>query len=70
MRDIDYIKRNASSNSLVIIDELCRGTSVEEGTNLAFAICEQMLDTGAFIFFTTHYLFLTKLEEMYSNVIK
>ncbi|KAK6626433.1 hypothetical protein RUM44_008906 [Polyplax serrata] len=69
MRDIDYIKRNASSNSLVIIDELCRGTSVEEGTNLAFAICEQMLDTGAFIFFTTHYLFLTKLEEMYSNVI-
>ncbi|KAK6629982.1 hypothetical protein RUM43_003803 [Polyplax serrata] len=69
MRDIDYIKRNATSNSLVIIDELCRGTSVEEGTNLAFAICEQMLDTGAFIFFTTHYLFLTKLEEMYSNVI-
>lgn len=67
---MDYIRQNMTSDSLIIIDELCRGTSVDEGTNLALAICEEMLDKSAFIFFTTHYLFLTKLEEMYPNVVK
>lgn len=70
MRDIEFMRQNITPKSLVIIDELCRGTSVEEGTTLAFAICEELLDSSAFIFFTTHYLFLTKLEEMYFNVIK
>lgn len=70
MKDIEYIRQNLGKNSLVIIDELCRGTSVEEGTTLAFAICEGFMDSTAFVFFTTHYLFITKLEEMYFNVSK
>ena len=70
MREIEYIMRNMTSSSMIMIDELCRGTSVNEGTNLAFAICEQLLDSQAFIFCTTHYELLTKLEEMYPTVTK
>ncbi|KAL0275351.1 UNVERIFIED_CONTAM: hypothetical protein PYX00_003220 [Menopon gallinae] len=68
MRDIEFLRQNITANSLLIIDELCKGTSVDEGTSLAFTICEEFLDSTAFIFLTTHYIFLTKLEEMYFNV--
>ena len=54
--------------SLIIIDELCRGTSCEEGAAMALAIVEELLEKSAFIFITTHFLCLTKLQEMYSNV--
>lgn len=57
-----------TKNSLVIIDELCRSTAVEEGTALAMAICEKMLKTPAYIFLTTHYTTITKLQELYCNV--
>lgn len=56
--------------SLVIIDELCRGTVHDEGTAIAWALCEQFLDKTAFVFLTTHFLTLTKLEDMYLNVLK
>nr|CAH7753704.1 unnamed protein product [Callosobruchus chinensis] len=57
-----------TGNSLVIIDELCRSTSVEEGTALAIAIVEKLLQSSAFIYITTHFVLLTKLYDMYPNV--
>jgi len=56
--------------SLVIIDELCRGTSCEEGSAIAWVITEQLMEEDAFIFLTTHFMYLTKLQELYCNVTK
>ena len=70
MREIHYILQNVDATSLVIIDELGRGTSSEEGVGLCQAICEHLLSTHAITFFTTHYLELTQLETLYPNVEK
>ncbi|CAG2111164.1 unnamed protein product, partial [Medioppia subpectinata] len=51
-----------------IIDELGRGTSVEEGVGFCFAICEQLLQTKALTLFATHFTEMTKLEDFYYNV--
>ncbi|XP_077292899.1 mutS protein homolog 4-like [Arctopsyche grandis] len=69
MKEIQYILQTMTPRSLIIIDELCRGTSSEEGTSMAWAICERLFDTQAFTFFTTHFLYLTKLQNVYLNVI-
>lgn len=68
MREISYILQNVSESSLIIIDELGRGTSAEEGMGLCYAICEQLLTTGAFTFLATHFLELNNLLNCYPNV--
>lgn len=67
---MQYIINSLTPHSLIIIDELCRGTSTEEGTCIAWGICEALLASKAFIFFTTHFLYLTKLQDLYCNVTK
>ncbi|XP_068633556.1 mutS protein homolog 4-like [Battus philenor] len=69
MKEIQHILKGLTSSSLVIIDELCRGTCSEEGTSMAWAICEELIQSEAFTFFTTHFLYLTRLENLYFNVI-
>lgn len=59
-----------TSNTLIIIDELCRSTAIGEGTSLAMAMVETLAKSQAFIFLATHYIFITKLEEFYPNVTK
>ncbi|XP_060559607.1 mutS protein homolog 4-like [Ruditapes philippinarum] len=68
MREINYIIQTVSDNSLIIIDELGRGTSVEEGVGLCFSICEHLINTKAFTFFVTHFRDLTLLDSLYPNV--
>ncbi|KAL4241059.1 MutS protein msh4 [Mactra antiquata] len=68
MREMNYILQTARGNSLVIIDELGRGTSAEEGVGLCFSICEHLLKTKAFTFFVTHFAELTSLDSLYPNV--
>uniref|UniRef100_A0A1X7VH91 DNA mismatch repair proteins mutS family domain-containing protein n=2 Tax=Amphimedon queenslandica TaxID=400682 RepID=A0A1X7VH91_AMPQE len=63
-----FTVENISDDSLVVIDELGRGTSSEEGVGLCYAICEKLLMTKAFTFFATHFLELTHLETLYPNV--
>nr|CAD7401458.1 unnamed protein product [Timema cristinae] len=70
VREMHYIKQALTPTSLVIMDELCRGTSVEDGTALTWALCEELLHTTAFFFLATHFLFVTKLQDLYYNVIK
>lgn len=70
IKEMQYIMNSMTPTSLIIIDELCRGTSTEEGTSIAWAICEKLLATKVFVFLTTHFLYLTKLQDLYCNVVK
>uniref|UniRef100_H3C5D0 MutS homolog 4 n=1 Tax=Tetraodon nigroviridis TaxID=99883 RepID=H3C5D0_TETNG len=56
MKEISYILHNISDRSLVIIDELGRGTSAEEGIGLCHSVCEFLLSLKAFTLFATHFL--------------
>ncbi|CAH0563731.1 unnamed protein product [Brassicogethes aeneus] len=68
MKEIKYILTTMTENSLVIIDELCRSTSLEEGMALAMAICEKFANTSIFLYITTHFTTLAKIHDMYLNI--
>ena len=68
MREMTYILQNVSDCSLVVIDELGRGTSAEEGMGLCYAVCEQLINKGAYTFLATHFLELYNLAVHYHNV--
>ena len=65
------ILRNATRNSLVILDEIGRGTSTFDGLSIAWAVVEYISNTrvlGAKTLFATHYHELTELEDTMSGV--
>ncbi|XP_070186875.1 mutS protein homolog 4-like [Littorina saxatilis] len=68
MKEMNYITQNSTNNSLIIIDELGRGTSAEEGVGICWAICEYLLKTKAFTFFVTHFKDITTMDHLYANV--
>lgn len=56
-----------SDRSLVLIDELGRGTSNTDGVGVAWTLCEDLLRKKAYTLFATHYLELTDLPAVYPN---
>jgi DNA mismatch repair protein MutS len=68
MTETAYILENATSKSLVIMDEIGRGTSTFDGLSLAKACAEKFAKIGAFTLFATHYFELTDLVNDYDNV--
>lgn len=65
MKETAYILANVGPSSLIIIDELGRGTAVDEGSGICWAICEKLMETNCFTFLATHFPLLTKLEGLY-----
>ncbi|MGN0170317.1 MAG: DNA mismatch repair protein MutS [Lachnospiraceae bacterium] len=71
MTEVANILRNATSNSLLILDEIGRGTSTFDGLSIAWAVVEYISDPrilGAKTLFATHYHELTELEGKLDNV--
>ena len=73
MTEVANILRNATSKSLLILDEIGRGTSTFDGLSIAWAVIEYISDSrllGAKTLFATHYHELTDLEGKIDNVNK
>lgn len=71
MNEVANILRNATSNSLLILDEIGRGTSTFDGLSIAWAVIEHISSRkllGAKTLFATHYHELTELEGKMDNV--
>jgi DNA mismatch repair protein MutS len=71
MNEVANILRNATGNSLLILDEIGRGTSTFDGLSIAWAVVEHISNPrllGAKTLFATHYHELTELEGKLSNV--
>ncbi len=71
MSEVAYILRNATPRSLVILDEIGRGTSTFDGLSIAWSVVEYLCDkenSGAKTLFATHYHELSELEGRLNGV--
>lgn len=71
MNEVANILRNATPKSLLVLDEIGRGTSTFDGLSIAWAVIEHISNKkilGAKTLFATHYHELTELEGKMSNV--
>ena len=71
MNEVANILRNATPDSLLVLDEIGRGTSTFDGLSIAWAVIEHISNRkylGAKTLFATHYHELTELEGKMSNV--
>ena len=71
MNEVSSILKNATKNSLIILDEIGRGTSTFDGLSIAWSVAEYIRNKrkiGAKTLFATHYHELTELEEKLDGV--
>jgi DNA mismatch repair protein MutS len=69
MTETANILNNATANSLVLLDEVGRGTSTFDGLSLAWACAKQLLEKNrSYTLFATHYFELTRLVEEFKQV--
>ncbi len=71
MSEVASILKNATKNSLLILDEIGRGTSTYDGMSIAKSVLEYVVNKktlGAKVLFATHYHELTSMEQQLSGV--
>ncbi|OGS90103.1 MAG: DNA mismatch repair protein MutS, partial [Gallionellales bacterium GWE2_58_10] len=69
MTEAANILHNATEKSLVLVDEIGRGTSTFDGLALAYAIARHLLEQNrSYTLFATHYFELTRLAEEYAQL--
>jgi DNA mismatch repair protein MutS len=69
MNDVANILNNATKNSLIILDEVGRGTSTYDGVAIAWAVAEYIaLNLACSTLFATHYHELIRMENLYENI--
>nr|XP_018899761.1 PREDICTED: mutS protein homolog 4-like [Bemisia tabaci] len=68
LKEMVHILHSATKNSLVIIDEFCRGTATDEGTAIAWATSEVFIHSTVHTFIATHFHFLSRLQYLYPQV--
>lgn len=69
MSETAHILHHATKHSLVLMDEVGRGTSTYDGIAIAWSCCEYLLKVNAsMVLFATHYVELTQLARIYPNV--
>ncbi|MFO7814575.1 MAG: DNA mismatch repair protein MutS [Halanaerobiales bacterium] len=71
MNEVSNIVNNATDKSLIILDEVGRGTSTYDGVSIAWAVTEYINDPakiGARTLFATHYHELTELEDKHEGI--
>lgn len=69
MREMSFILRNVDARSLVIVDELGRGTSSTDGLAIAIAIAEALVDSHALVWFATHFRDLARIMAERAGVV-
>ena len=69
MREMAFILRNIEPRSLVIIDELGRGTSTTDGLAIAVAIAEALIESKAYVWFVTHFRDLPRILSQRAGVV-
>lgn len=69
MRETAFILRNMENRSLIIIDELGRGTSTTDGLAIAIAIAESLIESGAYVWFVTHFRDLPRILAERAGVV-
>lgn len=68
MKEIAFVCKSATNRSLILIDELGRATSNEDGVAIAWAVGEFLLKKRAITFCATHYPLLTRMADIYPSV--
>ena len=69
MNEAAAILNNASENSLIVLDEIGRGTSTFDGISIAWAIVEHLHELGSLTLCATHYHELTELAQQLAGVV-
>jgi DNA mismatch repair protein MutS len=62
MQEAAFILRSCTARSFVIVDEIGRGTSTQDGMSIAYAIMRNLIEKGAKTLFATHYHELTMMD--------